>query len=134
MQPLAEDDAPHDPMDPFANEAANRLEQDVLMAANGIRPQIVMRRIARYKKYMTAPAAMETDIVQKYRDQVMQAAAAFTGLTPYVEGGAIFGDALRVFSLVLWCASCAMTPVSCTTKILQRTRTRSTLAIPSIVR
>ena len=93
MQPLTELDAPPDPMDPFADEASNRLEQDARMAANGMRPQNVMRRIARYKKYMTA--ALETDVVQKYRDQVMQAAAAFTGLAPYVEGGAIIGDALR---------------------------------------
>ena len=46
---LEEADAPPDPMDPFADEAANRLEQDVLMATNGIRPRTVMRRIARYK-------------------------------------------------------------------------------------
>ena len=46
---LQEADAPPDPMDPFADEAANSLEQDVLMATNGIRPRTVMRRIARYK-------------------------------------------------------------------------------------
>ena len=39
-------------MDPFHEEAANRFEQDLLMAMNGIRPQHVLRRIARYKKYM----------------------------------------------------------------------------------
>ena len=68
MQPLTELDAPPDPMDPFADEASNRLEQDVLMAANGMRSRDVMRRIARYKKYMTEPAALEADVVQKYKD------------------------------------------------------------------
>ena len=73
---LEEADAPPGPMDPFADEAANRLEQDVLMATNGIRQRTVMRRIARYKKYMTQPAALQMDIVQKYKDEVVQAAAA----------------------------------------------------------
>ena len=45
-----EADAPPDPLDPFADEAANRLEQDLLMASNGMRPTIVMRRIHRYRK------------------------------------------------------------------------------------
>ena len=68
------------------------------MAANGIRPRTVMRRIARYKKYMTEPAALQMDVTQKYKDQVLQAAAAFTGLAPYVAGDEIQGDALRSFS------------------------------------
>ena len=32
-----------------------------------------MRRIARYKEYRTHPGALEMDIVQKYKDQVLQA-------------------------------------------------------------
>ena len=95
---LEEADAPPDPMDPFADEAANRLEQDVLMATNGFRPRTVMRRIARCKRYMTEAAVLEMDVVQKYKDQVMQAAAAFAGLPPYVAGDDIAGDALRTFS------------------------------------
>ena len=63
-------------MDPFHEEAANRFEQDLLMALNGIRPKHVMRRIARYRKYMTHPGALEMDIVQKYKEQVLEAAAA----------------------------------------------------------
>ena len=98
VRPLAEVDAPPDPMDPFADEAANRLEQDVLMATNGIRPRTVMQRIARYKKYMTQPAALQMDIVQKYKDEVVQAAAASWVVPPYVAGDEIQGDALRSFS------------------------------------
>ena len=70
---LEEVDAPPDPMDPFADEAANRLEQDLLMVRNGIRPKKVMRRIAKYNKYMTHPGALQMDIVQKYKDKVSQA-------------------------------------------------------------
>ena len=62
-----------DPMDPFHEEAANRFEQDLLMASNGIRPKHVMRRIARYKKYMTHPCALGMDLVQKYKEQVLEA-------------------------------------------------------------
>jgi hypothetical protein len=98
IQPLTEVDAPPDPRDPFADEAANRLEQDVLMAMNGFRPRTVMRRIARYKKYMTEATALQMEGVQKYKDQVLEAAAAFSGLTPYVAGDEIEGDALRTFS------------------------------------
>ena len=46
LGPFEEVDVPPDPIGPFADEAANRLEQDVLMATNGIRPKKVMRRIA----------------------------------------------------------------------------------------
>ena len=87
-----------DPMDPFHEEAANRFEQDLLMAMNGIRPQHVLRRIARYKKYMTHPGALEMDVVQKYKEQVLEAAAASDVLPPYVAGCEIQGDALRTFS------------------------------------
>ncbi len=81
-----EADSPPDPMDPFADEAANRLEQDVIMATNGIRPRAVIRRIARYRKYMAQPAALQMDFVHKYKYQVAQAAAASCVLTPYVAG------------------------------------------------
>ena len=87
-----------DPMDPFHEEAANRFEQDLLMALNGIRPKHVMGRIARYKKYMTHPCALGMDLVQKYKEQVLEAAAASDVLPPYVAGCEIQGDALRTFS------------------------------------
>ena len=95
---LDEVNVPPEPLDPFDGKAANRLEQDVLMATNGIRPRTVMQRIARYKKYMTQPAALQMDIVQKYKDEVVQAAAASWVVPPYVAGDEIQGDALRSFS------------------------------------
>ena len=68
------------------------------MATNGIRPRTVIQRIARYKKYMTQPAALQMDIVQKYKNEVVQAAAASWVVPPYVAGDEIQGDALRSFS------------------------------------
>ena len=57
-----------------------------------------MQRIARYKKYMTQPAALQMDIVQKYKDEVVEAVAASFVLPGYVAGVDIEGDALRSFS------------------------------------
>ena len=69
MPPLTEVNAPPEPMNPFADEAANLLVQDVLMAAKGTRPRHVMRGIAGYREYMEAPAALQ-NVVHKYKDQV----------------------------------------------------------------
>ena len=95
---LQEAELPVDPLDPFADEAANRIEQDLLMATNGFRPKEVMRHVYRYKKLLTNAGKHDLDIVGKYKEQVFQAAAAFQGLLPYVPGDMIQGDALRSFS------------------------------------
>ena len=50
---------PPDALGPFADEATNRLEQDLLMASNGIRPRAVMRRIRQYENYFNEPALQE---------------------------------------------------------------------------
>ena len=97
-QPLPEDDEPADPLDPLADDAANRLEQDVLMARSGMRPRRGMERVARYKKYMTQLGGEELDVVQKYKDQVLQAAASSSAPARYVPGDEIDGDSLRSFS------------------------------------
>ena len=47
---------------------------------------------------MTHPGALEMDVVQKYKEQVLEAAAASDVLPPYVAGCEIQGDALRTFS------------------------------------
>ena len=48
------EDAP-DPLEPFADEASNRLEQDLLMFESSIRPRRLLRRMQRYKRYMNEP-------------------------------------------------------------------------------
>ena len=72
LGPLKEVEAPPDRKDPFADKAANRLEQDLHMVRNGIRGKRLMGRIARYKKYMTHPSAQEMYIVRKYKDAVIE--------------------------------------------------------------
>ena len=71
LGPLEEADAPPDPMDPFADEAANRLEQDLLMASNGHRKRAVLRRISQYKTFMNDPALQEKPVVQMSKEQVL---------------------------------------------------------------
>ena len=53
---LSEAESPPDPLDPFADDAGNRLVQDLLMFAHSIRPRPLLRRVARYKRYMNEPA------------------------------------------------------------------------------
>ena len=130
MEPLPELEAEPEPLGPFSSDAANRLEQDVLMARNGFRNRRVMNRLQRYKKYMSRPGAAGLEAVQTYKDVVVQAVACSSAAAPYVPGADIQGDSLRSFqwsplSLVLWCANSAVTPPSRTTLILRHTRITS---------
>ena len=73
--------APPDPLDPFAEEASNRLEQDLLMATSGMRTYKVMRRIQRYKNFFHEPALQENATVLQYKS-LMQQAIISPGDTP----------------------------------------------------
>ena len=97
IQPLQEVHQEPDQHDPFVDEAKNRLEQDVLMASNGIRTRVVLERLKRYKAYMTQPGAEELDVVNKYKDQVLNAIVSSGAAPPYVPGDEILGDTLRSF-------------------------------------
>ena len=79
MDPPPEACAPPDPLDAFAEEAANRLEQDLLMASSGMRTKQVMRRIRRYKKFFDEPALQENELVLQYKAQMDEASQTFTG-------------------------------------------------------
>jgi len=72
LGPLEEVDLPPDHTDPFADMAGNRLEQDLLMVRNGIRPKSLVQRMIRYNKYLTHPGACIV-IAEKYKDKVFQA-------------------------------------------------------------
>ena len=95
---LAEAEAPPDPLDPFADDAANRLEQDLLMFTNGIRPRALQRRLRRYQRYVGDPALQSRPEVQKYKDQLQLTCASAAGRASYVAGQDIQGDALRTFA------------------------------------
>ena len=98
MDPPPEACAPPDPLDAFAEEAANRLEQDLLMASSGMRTKQVMRRIRRYKKFFDEPALQQNELVLQYKAQMDQASQTFTGCGCYVPGDTIEGDELRTFA------------------------------------
>ena len=106
---LAEAEAPPDPLDPFADDAANRFEQDLLMFSNGIRPRELQRRLRRYQRYVGDPALQSRPEVQKYREQVQLTCASAAGRASYVAGQDIQGDALRTFA----CTPEACGPLTC---------------------
>ena len=73
MDPPPEACAPPDPLYAFAEEAENRLEQDLLMASSGMRTKQIMRRIQRYKKFFNEPALQENATVLQYKSLMQQA-------------------------------------------------------------
>ena len=83
---LEEAEAPPDPLDPFADDAANRLEQDLLMFSNGIRTRALQRRLRRYQRYVGDPALQSRPEVQKYREQLQVSCASAAGRASYVAG------------------------------------------------
>ena len=98
IQPLAEETEPPDPRDAFSEEASNRLEQDILLAKKfgvRVRKSRLSQRVERYKKYMTQLGADTLDVVKKYKQQVLEAAACMSAPSSYVPGADIVGDSLR---------------------------------------
>ena len=81
---MEEAEALVDPLDPFADEAENRLEQDMLMMARGIRPRVVQRRFQRYLKYCADLVPSTTVAVLKHQEQVDGVVFTPTGLAQYV--------------------------------------------------
>ena len=70
LEPSEEAEALVDPLEPFADEAENRMEQDLLMMANGFRRGRLQRRFQRYLKYCADPILSTTAVVLKYKEQV----------------------------------------------------------------
>ena len=95
---LSEAKSPPDPLELFASEASNRLEQDLFIVAHSIRPRPLLRRLARYKRYVNEPCLQQTSLVLQFKGRVNAAAAVDLWLPQYVLGMAIRGDALREFS------------------------------------
>ena len=83
---LEEAAAPPDPLAPFADDAENLLEQDLLMMTNGIRPRALQRRIQKYRRYMEDPDLRIQDVVRRYKGLVAAALASAGGLAQYVPG------------------------------------------------
>ena len=62
---LNEAEVPPQALGPYADVAANRLEQDLLMFSNGIRTRALQRRVQRYLVYVSDPALQSRPEVQK---------------------------------------------------------------------
>ena len=91
---------PRDPMEGFADEAENRLDQDLMLLTSGHRNRFLLRRMKQFKDFIVNPAAASTEFAQKYKQRVLEALATPVGRMTYVPGSAIGGDDLRKFSEV----------------------------------
>ena len=85
-------------MEGFADEAANQLNQILLLVSSGHRNRDVLRRLKQYKDFIANPSVASTDFAQMYKERIEAAFANTHQLGTYVCGAAIAGDALRKFS------------------------------------
>ena len=63
------------PMEGFAGEAGNRLDQDLLQLASGNCARDLQRRLKKYQKLIADADAANTEFAQKYKEQILNAAA-----------------------------------------------------------
>ena len=83
------------PMEPFADEAENQIEQDLMQFESGMLCKGPLRQ--RLKEYKDA-LARGYDFMKKYEQRIQQCDSARRGRKlDYVPGHDIRGDALRIF-------------------------------------
>ena len=58
-------------MEGFADEAENRLDQDLLLLASGNRTRDLQRLLKKYKDFIDHPDATNTDFAQKYKERIL---------------------------------------------------------------
>ncbi len=99
---IAEAEERPNPMEGFAEEAGNRIDQDLLLLESGIRNKAILRRLATYKELVSSRGAPQPaqhrEFAQRYAERVRRALAAPAGKSCYVPGGEVEGNQLRVFS------------------------------------
>ena len=89
------------PMEGFADEAENRLDQELLLFASGHHTRDLKRRVKQYLSFIAAEGAATTEFALKYKERILTAAAAATttaAVRTYVPGCEIEGDELRTFA------------------------------------
>ena len=84
-------------MEGFADEAENRLDQDLLLLASGTRTRDLQRRLKQYKTFLADADVANTEFAQKYKERLLNAAAQ-PGVGTFVPGSEIDGDELRTFA------------------------------------
>ena len=85
-------------MEGFADEAENRLDQDLLQLASGNRTRDLQRRLKKYQNFIAAADTANTEFALKYKERILNAATTTAGVVTYVPGAEIDGDELRTFA------------------------------------
>ena len=62
-----------DPMQGFADEAENRLDQELLLFASGHRTRDLQRRVKQYLSFLAAEGAATTEFALKYKERIVNA-------------------------------------------------------------
>ena len=58
-----------DPMAGFADEAENRLDQDLKLLSSGHRTRVLLRRLKQYKNFIAETATTNLEFAQKYKQR-----------------------------------------------------------------
>ena len=67
------------PNDGFADEAHNKIDQDLMMLENGIRTRDLLRRLDKYKVLVSSPSAQHEEFAEEYAERVREALAMSAG-------------------------------------------------------
>ena len=86
-----------DPMLAFADEAHNKIEQELLILAFGNRTKSMLRRLKLYKAFVQDPTTSETEFTKRYGDRILHLEREASGCT-YIPGDEVAGDELRSFA------------------------------------
>ena len=80
---LQEAQEPPDPMDGFADEAENKLDQDLMLLENGHRTRPLLRRLRQFKDFVDNANTHNTEFAEKYRDRILAAWGKDVGPSTY---------------------------------------------------
>ena len=86
------------PNEGFADEAHNKIDQDLMMLENGIRTRDLLRRLDKYKVLVFSPSAQHEEFAEEYAERVREALAMSAGKSRYVPGIEVDGSNLRSYS------------------------------------
>ena len=86
------------PNEGFADEAHNKIDQDLMMLENGIRTRDLLRRLDKYKVLVSSPSAQHEEFAEEYAERVREALAMSAGKSRYVPGIEVDGSNLRSYS------------------------------------
>ena len=67
------------PNEGFADEAHNKIDQDLMMLENGIRTRDLLRRLDKYKVLVSSPSAQHEEFAEEYAERVREALAMSAG-------------------------------------------------------